>query len=220
MEPEAKCLKETTEPDAPHALRLRFGGRQMSVCRISPENEVTLKNLLTAYESESNAHTMCTAYAGRADADGLHGAASLLRATARSEQIQASNNARLIRQLGGELEAQIQPVEVKTTLENLTAALVNEVYEIDSMYPRFLAENMSTNNSAAETLTWALEAERTNARLFSEQIGQMGAVGTDSLARTPVDFFVRPVCGYVSKTPEPAQCWNCNRLCSTFETIR
>ena len=192
----------------------------MSVCQIAPENEVTLKNLLTAYESESNAQTLYTAYAGKADSDGLHGAASLLRATARSEQIQASNNARLIRQLGGEPEAQIQPVEVKTTLENLTAAMVNEVYEIDSMYPRFLEENRSTNNSAAQTLTWALEAERTNARLFSEEIAQMGAVGRDSLASTPVDFFVRPVCGYVSKTPEPERCWICNRLCSTFETIR
>jgi len=220
MEPEAKCLKETTEPNAPHALRLRFGGRLMSVCQIAPENEVTLKNLLTAYKSELNAHTMHTAYAEKADSDGLHGAASLLRATARSEQIQASNHARLIRQLGGELEAQIQPVEVKTTLENLTEALVKGVYEIDSMYPRFLAENMSTDNSAAETLTWALEAERTNARLFSEQIGQIGAGSADSLAGAPVDYYVRPVCGYVSKMPEPKQCWSCDHLCSNFETIR
>jgi rubrerythrin len=220
MEPEATCLKETAEPNGPHALRLGFEERLMSVCQIAPENEVTLKNLLTAYESESNAHTMLAAYAGKADSDGLHAAASLFRATARSEQIQAGNNARVIRQLGGELEAQIQPVEVKTTLENLTAALVNGAYGIDSMYPRFLAQNRSTGNSAAQTLTWALEAERTNARLFSEGIGQMGAVDTDSLASTPVDFFVRPVCGCVSKTPEPARCWMCNRFCSTFETIQ
>ncbi|MGA2889110.1 MAG: rubrerythrin family protein [Terracidiphilus sp.] len=192
----------------------------MPVCQIAPENEVTLKNLLIAYESESNAYIMYTAYAERADADGLPGAASLFRATARTEQIHASNNAHLIRKLGGEPEAQIQQVEVKTTLENLTTALVNEVYEIDSMYPRFLAENRSTNNSAAQTLTWALETKRTNAHLLSEEIEQMGAVGTDSLASTPVDFFVRPVCGYVSKTPEPERCWNCNHLCSTFETIR
>jgi rubrerythrin len=93
-------------------------------------------------------------------------------------------------------------------------------YEIDSMYPRFLAENRSTTNSAAETLTWALEAEKTNAHLLSEQIGQTGADGADSPASEPVDFFVRSVCGYVSKTPEPAQCWSCNRLCSAIETIR
>jgi rubrerythrin len=189
-------------------------------CQIAPENEVTVKNLLIAYESESNAHTIYTAYAGKADSDGLHGAASLFRATARSEQIQASNNARIIRQLGGESVAQIQPVEVKTTLENLTAALANEFDKIDSMYPRFLAENRSSVNSAAQSLTWSLKAERTNAHLFSEEIGQMGVVGADSLASTPVDFSVRLVCGYVSRTPEPERCWICNRLCSTFETIR
>jgi rubrerythrin len=88
------------------------------------------------------------------------------------------------------------------------------------MYPRFLAENRSTDNSAAETLTWALEAERTNARLFSEQIGQIGAGSADSLAGAPVDYYVRPVCGYVSKMPEPKQCWSCDHLCSNFETIR
>lgn len=192
----------------------------MPVCQIAPENEIRLKNLLTAFESESNAHTVYTAYAEKADSDGLHGAASLLRAIARSEQIQFSNNARVIRQLGGEPKAQIQPVEVKTTLENLTTALANEAYEIDSMYPRFLAENRSTINSAAQTLTWALEAEKTNARLLSEEIGRMGTVGEDSLAGTPVDFYVRSVCGHVSKTPEPARCWICSRLCSTFETIQ
>jgi rubrerythrin len=220
MDSKAECSKDNLEPQAPNALGLRLGGILMLVCQVARENEVTIKNLLTAYESESNADTLYSAYAEKADSDGLHGTASLLRATARSEHIQASNNARLIRQLGGEPEAQIQPVEVKTTLENLTAALVNQANKIDSMYPRFLAENWSTDNSAAQTLTWALEAERTNARLFSEEIAQMGAVGRDSLASTPVDFFVRSVCGCVSKTPEPERCWICKRFCSTFETIR
>src|ERR1035437_2648780 len=220
MEPKVKCSTETTEPHAPDVLRSGFGGKLKSAYQIAPENEVTVKNLLTAYESESNAHTRYTAYARKADSDGLHRAASLLRTTARSEQIQASNHAHVIRQLGGEPEAQIQPFEVKTTLENLTAALGYLVYEIDSMYPRLLMENRSTDNSAARTLTWALEAERTHARLLGEEIMQMRAVSADSLAGTSVDFYVRSACGYVSKPPEPERCWICNRLCSTFETIR
>jgi rubrerythrin len=192
----------------------------MSSYRITPENEVTVKNLLTTYANESNAYTKYSAYAGKADSDGLHGTASLLRAIARSKQIQASNHARLIGQLGGKLEAQIQPFEVKATLENLTAALGEEIREIDSMYPRFLVENRSTGNSAARTLTWALEAGRASARLLSEEIRQMRAVGADSLAGASVDFYVRSVCGYLSKAPEPERCWICNHLCSTFETIR
>ena len=72
-------------------------------------------------------------------------------------------SAGILRQLGGEPEAQIQQVEVKTTLENLVAALGDEIYEIDSMYPRFLVENWSAGNSAARTFTTS--GTRTSATL-------------------------------------------------------
>jgi rubrerythrin len=126
----------------------------------------------------------------------------------------------VIRRLGGEPETQAQEIEVKTTLENLKTALGDEVYEINSMYPRFLAENRRTDNSAARTLTWALEAEKTHARLLSEEICRMEAGGADSPANSLVNFYVRPVCGYVSRTPDRERCWACNRFCTTFETVR
>jgi len=88
------------------------------------------------------------------------------------------------------------------------------------MYPRLLVENHSANNSAARTLTWALEAEKAHTRLLSEEIERMEADGTDYTFEKPVNFYVRPVCGYVSKTPEPERCWVCNRFCATFETIQ
>lgn len=66
----------------------------------------------------------------------------------------------MIRQLGGGPEAQIHTVDVKTTLENLTTALGDEIYEIDSMYPRFLVGNRRTDNSAARAFSWALKAEK------------------------------------------------------------
>ncbi len=192
----------------------------MPMCLIARENETTVKNLLIAFESESNAYARYTAFAAKADCDGLHGTASLLRAIARSEQIHAANHARVIRQLGGEAEAQLQPVEVKTTLENLTAALGDEIYEIDSMYPRFLVENRSADNSAARTLTWALEAEKIHARLLSEEIRRMESGGAESLATEPVEFKIRPVCGYISKAPELERCWVCDRYCAKFETVQ
>src|ERR1035438_2392282 len=121
MESNVMYLKDTTELQVPKTLRSRFGGKLMSAYEITPENEVTVKNLLTAFHSESDAHSKYTAYAARAESDGLLRAASMFRATARSEQIQAGNHARVIRRLGGEPKAQIHPFEVKTTLENLTA---------------------------------------------------------------------------------------------------
>ena len=66
------------------------------------------------------------AFAAKADTDGLQGAASLFRAAARAEQIHAANHARVIGILGGQAETEIHPVEVKSTLENLKAALNGE----------------------------------------------------------------------------------------------
>jgi rubrerythrin len=192
----------------------------MLVSQIARENEVTVKNLQTAFESELNAYAKYVAYAAKAESDGLNGVASLLRATARSEQIHANNHARVIRQLGGDPDAQIQTVEVKTTLENLKTALGDETYEIDSMYPRFLEENRIPDNSAGRTFKWALEAEKTHARLLSGAIERMEDGSATSSTDAALDFYVRPVCGYISTTPDPERCWACNHTCRTFEIVR
>jgi rubrerythrin len=192
----------------------------MVIDQIAPQNQVTVRDLLIAFECESNAHSRYLAYAAKADSGGFHRAASLFRAIASSEQIHAINHACVIRKLGGEPEAQIQVAEVKTTLENLIAALEEKAYEIDSMYPHFLADNRSTGNSAARTFTWALQAEKTQAQLLSEEIMRIETESADSLAEAPFDFYVRPVCGYVSSIPEPDRCWDCDCFCATFETVR
>ena len=68
---------------------------------IAAENAVTVQNLMAAFEGESNAHAKYTAFADKADSEGLLGAASLFRAAARAEQIHAANHARVISILGG-----------------------------------------------------------------------------------------------------------------------
>ena len=104
------------------------------------EKSATIANLLAAYEGESNAHAKYDFFAAKADAEGWLGAASLFRAAARAEQIHAANHARVIKQFGGEAHCEIHAVEVKSTLENLKAALAGEQYEVDTMYPGFIAE--------------------------------------------------------------------------------
>ena len=44
---------------------------------ITAENAVTIQNLMAAFEGESNAYARYTAFAAKADEEGLHGAASL-----------------------------------------------------------------------------------------------------------------------------------------------
>lgn len=189
---------------------------------IAAENTATIANLLAAFEGESNAHAKYTAFAVKADADGWHGAASLLRAAARAEQIHAANHARVIRQLGGEATCVIHAVPVQGTLENLKTALAGENYEIDTMYPDFLEEaNARKNVAAIRTFSWAMEAEKTHSRLYSEAVALVEAGKKDSWAASTRDFYVCAVCGYTSETPEEHErCPVCNLSWDKFEVIR
>ena len=189
---------------------------------IAAGNATTVQNLLAAFEGESNAHAKYTAFAVKADADGLHGAASLFRAAARAEQIHAANHARVIKQLGGEAKCDIHAVEVKATLENLKAALGGEQYEIDTMYPGFIDEATERKNTAAiRTFHGALEAEKTHARLYGEAIALLVGGKMDTWIGAAREFYVCPVCGYTSETEvEHERCPVCNCPWERFEIIR
>ena len=189
---------------------------------IAVENSKTIENLLAAYKGESNAQAKYTAFAVKADADGLRGAASLFRACARAEQIHAANHARVIKQLGGEAKCKIHAVEVKTTLENLKTALAGETYEVETMYPGFLEEATARENTAAiRTFHGAMEAEKTHARLYSEAIALVEAGKKDAWVNATRTFYVCPVCGYTSESPEEHdRCPVCNCLWERFETIQ
>jgi rubrerythrin len=192
------------------------------MAEIAPENIVTVQNLLSALEGESNANAKYNAFATKADADGFHGAASLFRAAARAEQIHAGNHARVIVQLGGQVSFKIHEIEIKSTLENLKTALAGEQYEVKTMYPEFLAEATAHNNTAAiRTFHYALEAEKAHARLYSEAIALVEAGKKDAWVGKTKEFFICPVCGYTTETPnEHERCPVCNAPWARFEVVR
>jgi rubrerythrin len=186
---------------------------------VAIENESAVSNLLAAYEGEVNAHTRYKAYAVRAEAEGMNGAASLFRAAARAEQIHAGNHARVIRHMGGEAKAQILPFRVKSTLENLKVALGGEQHEIDSLYPGFMVHATSQlDTSAMRSFVWAMESEKTHARLYEEAVISMEA--GPGWTKDQLDFFVCTLCGYTAKTQEAENCPACNFLWERFERIR
>src|ERR1035437_3752783 len=173
------------------------------MAEIAAENVVTVRNLLSAIEGESNANAKSNAFATKAEAEGFRGAASLFRAAARAEQIHATNHARVILQLGGKVAIKIHEIEMGSTLENLKTALAGEQYEIATMYPGFIAEATAHNNAPAiRTFHGAMEAEKTHARLYAEAIALVESGAKDAWIAKPRDFFVCPVCGYPAGTPE------------------
>lgn len=193
----------------------------MAAMVVSAGSEITIKNLLSAYEGESNAYAGYKAFAEKADADGLFGVASLFRAAARAEQIHASAQARVIRQMGGEANAKINPPLVKSTLENLKLALAGENYEINSMYPKFWEEAQAhINATAARCFLFAMEAEKTHVQLYIEAIALLEAERNSSWIGAEQSFQVCGVCGYTSMTQPGENCPVCNYPSERFETIR
>lgn len=189
---------------------------------IAAANTKTVENLLAAFVGESNANAKYTAFALKADAENWQGAASLFRAAARAEQIHATNHARVIRQLGGEATCKIHTVDVKTTLDNLKTALAGEQDEIETMYPTFIAEAESHNNTIAiRTFDWAMETEKTHVRLYTEAVDLVNSGNKSSWAGTARTFYVCAACGYTSENPEERdRCPVCKLAWDKFEAIR
>jgi rubrerythrin len=187
---------------------------------VAAENENAVGNLLEAYENEVNAHARYKAYAVKAETEGMLGAASLFRAAARAEQIHAGNHARVIRHMGGEIEmAEIQPFRVKSTVENLKAALGGEQKEIDSLYPAFLVHATSQlDTPGMRSILWAMESEKTHARLYEDAITAMES--GPGWTKEQLDFYVCTLCGYTAKTHEADNCPACNFVWDRFEVIR
>ena len=185
------------------------------------ENESAISNLLAAYEGEINAHAKYKAFAVKAESEGLFRAASLFRAAARAEQIHAGNHARVIRRMGREATARIHPFSVRSTLENLRSALFGEQHEIDSLYPAFLEHAKSCwDTIAARSFNWAMEAEKSHAKLYSDAVKAFESGGITHWTKADLEFYVCTVCGYTANVIESDNCPVCNFLWNRFEVIR
>jgi rubrerythrin len=176
----------------------------------------TLKNLQAAFNGESNANARYVAFAKQADKEGYGQVASLFRAAARAEAIHAANHAVVIKKLGGTPEAKIEKPDVKTTRDNLMAAVKGETYERDQMYPEFLKEARAVaNKDAIQTFNYAKSAETEHARLYTEALNKLDSLkGSKSLA-----YFVCPTCGYTVATMDFAKCPVCFTGKEKYETI-
>lgn len=97
----------------------------------------TEKNLDEAFAGESQANRKYLAFAKKADAEGYRQVAKLFRATAEAETVHALNH---LKELGG----------VKTTKENLEAAIGGEMYEVDSMYPPMIQDAVEEGEKGAQ----------------------------------------------------------------------
>ncbi|MCX7793595.1 MAG: rubrerythrin family protein [Thermodesulfovibrionales bacterium] len=96
----------------------------------------TEKNLLEAFAGESQANRKYLAFAKKAEEEGYRQIAKLFRAAAEAETVHAMNH---LRELGA----------IKSTKENLQAAINGETYEFESMYPQMIKDAESEGRVGA-----------------------------------------------------------------------
>jgi rubrerythrin len=161
----------------------------------------TQENLKAAFTGESQANRRYLAFAARAEADGKPGLAKLFRAAAEGETVHALNHL-------------VASGEVKSTSENLIAAIAGETYEIDTMYPQFMKEASEDNADEATMLSFAKaeKVEEFHKAMFTDALFNLEK-GQDA---PDGDYFICPVCGYLVLAEIPERCPICATLRSRF----
>lgn len=177
----------------------------------------TLDNLQAAFTGESNAHASYLAFAAKADEEGFAPVASLFRAAARAEERHARNHSEVIRKLGATPVAVIVPPEVKSTRENLEAAIQGETYERDVMYPNFIATARKDGEAdAVSTFRLALAVEAEHAKLYANAMKNLESLRGGK----PVVYYVCPFCGSTTPNANFDLCPVCSTPEDEFEEIR
>jgi rubrerythrin len=168
------------------ALSLMYGCAQKPV--------QTIANLKAAFNGESNASAKYAAFAEKAKAEGFDTAAVMFLAISKAESIHADNHKKVLMKLGEKIEgAVIEPFNTLSSVENLAAAIKGETYEIETMYPEFLATAEKEKCSdAVKSFTWAVDTEKKHQAFYKTALDALNAGGEKTLA---VQWFVCPVCG-------------------------
>jgi rubrerythrin len=158
-----------------------------------PKPAKTIENLKAGIKGETTASAKYAAFARKAKEEGLDTIAKLFEATSKSESIHAANHKKVLDELGEKMDDFKPEFEVKSTAENLQAALDGESYEVSTMYPQFLADAKTEKIDKAEkSFTWAFDTEKKHMQFYKQALEALVAkkVGTLSF-----EYAVCPVCG-------------------------
>lgn len=155
--------------------------------------EKSEKNLSDAFAGESQAHMKYKAFGDKAEKENFPNVARLFRANSFAEQIHATNHLRTLSR-------------IKSTADNLKAAIEGETYEVEVMYPAFIKEAADEQEPAAERMNiWAKAAEEVHAGLYKK--AKEAVEGAQDVELGPI--YVCQVCGFTMEGEAPGSCPVC-----------
>jgi len=153
----------------------------------------TIENLKAGIKGESTASAKYAAFAKKATEEGNLNIAKLFEAASKAESIHAANHKKVLEGLGEKFQDFTPEFEVKTTAENLQAAIEGETYEVTTMYPQFLADAKAEKvDKATRTFNWANDTEKKHQLFYGKALAALKATAENTL---PAGYAVCPVCG-------------------------
>lgn len=165
--------------------------------------EMTADNLKAAFAGESQAHMKYLAFADKAEKEGFGNVARLFRAIAFAEQAHAVNHLRTVGGLG-------------STSDNLAVAIAGENFEVDEMYPAYVAVAQEQGETRAErSMNWALEAEKIHAEMYAAAKKAVDG-GSDADIGT---IWICDMCGYTVEGEPPDKCPICGASRDRFKSF-
>jgi len=160
----------------------------------------TEKHLMDAFAGESQANRKYLAFAAQAEKEGFKQIARLFRAAADAETVHALSH---LNAAG----------KVKTTRENLEAAVAGETYEFEEMYPPMIMDaDQEGNKRGRRSLDYANQVEKVHAELYRKALETFGQ-------NAEVDYYVCQVCGHTVEGEPPEKCPVCQAISKAFKKI-
>jgi rubrerythrin len=151
------------------------------------------ENLKAAFAGESQANRRYLAFAREAEEESLKQVAKLFRAAAEAETIHALNHLRVMG-------------EIKSTAENLNAAVSGETFEFKEMYPRYLKiAQQERKKQVAWSFDVANKVEQIHAGLFKKALASV----RNNKDLEPSDYYICNVCGNTVENVAPKKCPIC-----------
>ena len=158
------------------------------------------KNLMDAFAGESQANRKYLAFAKQAEKDGYTQVAKLFRAAAEAETVHAHSH---LKQLAG----------IKSTKENLEAAIGGETFEFKEMYPQMIKDAEEEDNKGAlRSFNFANAVEEVHAGLYKKALDSLGS-------NEDTDYYVCEICGYTAEGEAPDECPVCKAKKQAFSKI-
>ena len=163
----------------------------------------TSDNLQSAFAGESQASRKYLYFAEKADEEGHKQIARLFRAASEAETVHARNHLRVMQ-------------GIKSTRDNLKAAISGENHEFTEMYPQFIKQaEEEGNKEARDSFDLANKVEQIHHRLYQATLDKVEKGQTIP----EMSIYVCQYCGNTVEGEAPEKCPICGAPRKMFKLV-